>query len=88
MVLAVEVGEVAYTSGQVVLARHLMWRQAKAGLITPTTRSVVLVGEVMEEPGQDLAKIVLTDLVAGLTQFFGVEVLPFILEKGANYIQW
>ena len=35
--VAVPNGEMAYVTGQTVLTRHFVWRQSRAGIITPET---------------------------------------------------
>lgn len=35
--VAVPDGEVAYVTGRTVLTRHFVWRQSRAGIITPET---------------------------------------------------
>src|SRR5207302_1402505 len=47
----VAAGEVAYACGPVVLTRHLCWRQARQLLMTPGSRDVLLVSEVLPAAG-------------------------------------
>jgi DNA/RNA-binding domain of Phe-tRNA-synthetase-like protein len=44
-------GEVAYACGPVLLTRHLCWRQARQLLMTPESRDVLLVSEVLPAAG-------------------------------------
>jgi DNA/RNA-binding domain of Phe-tRNA-synthetase-like protein len=48
-------GEVAYAAGTTVLTRHFVWRQGREGLITPATRALILVSEVLGEVEGDSA---------------------------------
>lgn len=73
--LPVPPGEVAYADGPTILTRHFVWRQARTALITPATRSVFLVSEILGEVGPDTADAVLADLRDGLATFFGVTPL-------------
>ena len=54
--LEVPSGEIAYASGDVVLTRHFMWRQAREGLVIPTSRDVFLVSEVPAAAGEAAAE--------------------------------
>ncbi len=58
-------GEVAYASGQTILTRHLMWRQARTGLLTHATHSAVLVAEVPGDIEEEIAEAVQTALRTG-----------------------
>ena len=86
--LAVPPGEVSYASGSVILTRHFVWRQAKMGLVTPATRDVFLVSEVLDEVGRKVAAAVAEDFRAGLRDYFGVEFQTFVLDAQARMIAW
>jgi DNA/RNA-binding domain of Phe-tRNA-synthetase-like protein len=73
--LPVPPGEVAYADGPTVLTRHFVWRQARTALITPATRSVFLVSEILGEVGPDVADAVLADLRDGLVTLFAITPL-------------
>jgi DNA/RNA-binding domain of Phe-tRNA-synthetase-like protein len=49
-------GEVAYADGSTVLTRHFVWRQSAEAALTPDTRSLFLVAEVLSEVGRDVAE--------------------------------
>lgn len=80
--------ELAYVQGNAVLTRHLAWRQAAAGLVTPQTTDVVFMSEIFNESGEGadapsaLAQSVADDLVKGLKDFFGVEGKAVVLSAG------
>jgi DNA/RNA-binding domain of Phe-tRNA-synthetase-like protein len=44
-------GEVSYATGPTIITRHIVWRQSRAGLVTPSTRRAVFVSEVLAELG-------------------------------------
>lgn len=70
---AVAAGEVAYTDGgSEVLTRHLVWRQSERGAITPASRRVLLLSEILGEQDDALLETVLGDLRDGLAHHFGV----------------
>jgi DNA/RNA-binding domain of Phe-tRNA-synthetase-like protein len=75
-------GEVAYTTGPEVLTRHLMWRQSRLGALTPSSRQVILVSEML--PGQgDLAATVGEDLTRGMRDLFGATASWMIVDAHA-----
>lgn len=81
-------GEVVYTDGQNVLTRHFVWRQARAGLITPSTREVFLVSEVLGEVNGALAESVLTEFRSGLAEEFGAKSIGFLVDEKTSQISW
>lgn len=81
-------GEVAYAAGQMVLTRHFVWRQARTGLITPATRAVFLVAEVLHEVGEGVAEAVRDDFCAGLRLHFGVSPRGFVVDAERAAISW
>jgi DNA/RNA-binding domain of Phe-tRNA-synthetase-like protein len=70
--VALPTGELAYAAGATVLTRHFVWRQSRAGLITPQTHDVLLMSEVLGEVGADVAETVRADFEAGLREVFGI----------------
>ncbi|MDQ6659879.1 MAG: phenylalanine--tRNA ligase beta subunit-related protein [Chloroflexota bacterium] len=81
-------GEVAYASGQTILTRHLMWRQARTGLLTHATHSAVLVAEVPGDIGEEIAVAVQTALRTGLQTYFEVPTTTFILDEHHSTAAW
>jgi DNA/RNA-binding domain of Phe-tRNA-synthetase-like protein len=87
----VEPGEVAYSSGNEVLTRHFVWKQSHTGLLGESTRSVLLVCEVLgevEESADGLAQAVLEDLSEGVRRHFGVESATFLVEESVPAASW
>lgn len=88
----VAAGEISYIAGDDILTRHFVWRQARRGALTPATRTLFLVsevlGEVEAEGGGAVADAVLADLCAGLRDHFGVEPRPFILDAANPSCAW
>lgn len=66
------VGEVTWASGEVLITRHFVWRQSREALVTPDTRDVLIVAEVLGEVGHDAARALEHDLVQMLHEVFGV----------------
>lgn len=86
--LAVPAGEVSYAAGETILTRHIVWRQARTALITPETRDVVLVSEVLAELGPDAPAFVADDFARGLRDFFGVASRTWVLDRAHPAIDW
>src|SRR5262249_19213259 len=80
--------EVAYANGHTVLTRHFVWRQARTALLTPTTREVVLVSEVLGEVGAHVAQAVLVELRDGLAVLFGTVPDAFLVDEQHASIAW
>jgi DNA/RNA-binding domain of Phe-tRNA-synthetase-like protein len=81
-------GEVAYTDGATVLTRHFVWRQAAVAALTPDTRSVFVVAEVLGEVGAEVAEQVLAGLVDSLARYFGVGAIGYLLDSDAPTASW
>ena len=88
MPVTVPDGEVAYAGGTTILTRHFVWRQARAGLITASTRSVFLVSEVLGELGPGVAEQVLDEFATGLRAYFAVAPLLFLVDEHQPSIAW
>jgi DNA/RNA-binding domain of Phe-tRNA-synthetase-like protein len=86
--LAVPPGEVSYANGPTILTRHFVWRQARTGLVTPATRDVFLVSEILGEVGREVAEAVIADFRAGLQEHFGVGCSTFLLHAEQQAIEW
>lgn len=71
--IAVPPGEVAYTAGPIILTRQLMWRQSRAGLVTPSTRRVLFMSELLPEHPPDLGDRVALGFREGFRRHFGVD---------------
>lgn len=68
-------------SMMIFLTRHLMWRQARIGLLTHATRSAVLVAEVPGDIKEEIGEAVQTALRTGLQAYFEVPATTFILDE-------
>lgn len=86
--LAVPEGEVAYVTGRTVLTRHFVWRQSRAGLLTPATRSVFLVSEILGQLDERLAESVTADFRDGLIRYFASAPRTFIVDEAHPSITW
>lgn len=81
-------GEVAYTDGTTVVTRHFVWRQSRAGLVTPQTSSALLLSEVLGEVGPAVADAVLADFLAGVRDYFGVAGSGGIISAESPAFAW
>jgi DNA/RNA-binding domain of Phe-tRNA-synthetase-like protein len=86
---AVPPGEVAYADGPVVFTRHLVWRQAREGLVRPETRDVIVFSEVLGELEPELAPMVHGDLRESLARVFHPErLVTAVLDADAPELAW
>ena len=83
----VPAGEVSYADGARILTRHFVWRQAKAGLILPTSRNVLLVSEVLGELGTGACQAVLERFAGGIRRHFRVEPEIYLLNSANSSIR-
>lgn len=81
-------GEIAYASGSTVLTRHIVWRQARTGLVTPQTRDVFFVSEVLGPIGHEIAAEVASDLHDGLRTYFDTPSQAFLLDAERPAAEW
>jgi DNA/RNA-binding domain of Phe-tRNA-synthetase-like protein len=81
-------GEISYADGQVILTRHFVWRQARTALITPATRDLILVSEVLAEVGRETAEAVRAEFYDGLCEYFGVTAEAFLLDAEQRAVAW
>jgi DNA/RNA-binding domain of Phe-tRNA-synthetase-like protein len=86
---AVPPGEVAYTGGSVVLTRHVVWRQAREGLVGPETRDAIVFSEVLGELEPDLAPRVHDDLRASIGRVFAPQgLVTAVLDEHSPELAW
>lgn len=81
-------GEIAYADGATVVTRHFVWRQSRAGLITPQSRDVILLSEVLGEVGPAVAGAICDDFLAGLGGYFSVEGSGGIISVESPVFAW
>ncbi len=86
--LALPEGELAYAFGATVLTRHFVWRQSRAGLITSNTGDVLLMSEVLDEVGAEVAEAVRADFEQGLRDYFGVTAKTAVLDAEQRELVW
>ncbi len=82
-------GEVAYADGSVVLTRHLVWRQAREGLVRSQTRDVIVFSEVLGELEPELAGQVHDDLRGSLARVFQPErLVTAVVDEDSPELAW
>lgn len=86
--LALPPGEVAYATGSTILTRHFVWRQSKAALISPESRDVFLVSEILAELGEGAALAIRDEFRAGLERWFDVPCETWIVRADQPSIAW
>jgi DNA/RNA-binding domain of Phe-tRNA-synthetase-like protein len=86
--LAVPEGEVSYATGSIIITRHIVWRQSRAGLVTPATRRALFVSEVLSELGPDAPHEVAGDFARDLRECFGVDLRTWVVTADQPAIKW
>lgn len=86
--IPVPAGEVSYATGTTIITRHIVWRQSRAGLVTPQTRRVILVSEVLAELGPDAPGEVAGDFARDLREHFGAPSHTWIVTPAQPDIAW
>ena len=81
-------GEVCYADGATILTRHFVWRQSRIAAITPDTKDVFLVSEILGEVGQEVAEAVRDDFASGMRAHFGVPAQSWIVDAQHPAIRW
>ena len=87
----VAAGEVGYAVGDIVLTRHLAWRQSVEAMVTPDTRSVIVISETLDaieraEPGT--AAAMQRAISDGLRETFGVTPHGTMLSASQPSVAW
>lgn len=87
----VDPGEVCYAVGDIVLTRHLAWRQSVEAMVTPETRNVIIISETLlpierAEPGT--ASDMLAALTDGVREVFGAVTYSTILSADQPSASW
>jgi DNA/RNA-binding domain of Phe-tRNA-synthetase-like protein len=82
-------GEIAYADGSTVLTRHLVWRQAREGLVREGTRDAMVLSEVLGELDPDLVVRVHDDVRESLGRVFApVRLVTGILDEDSPEFVW
>ena len=82
-------GEIAYADGTTVLTRHLVWRQAREGLVREGTRDAMVLSEVLGGLEPDLVLRVHDDLRDSLGRVFAPErLVTGILDEESPELAW
>lgn len=81
-------GEIAYTTGPIVLTRHFVWKQSLHGLIRPETSDIFLVSEVLGELSDEVAPSIGKAFEGGLQKYFGIDCKSILIEEDTPEISW
>ncbi|KAJ5766241.1 uncharacterized protein N7511_003857 [Penicillium nucicola] len=89
---SVDKGEILYAQGNIVLTRHMAWRQSKHALVTEDSDEVMFMSEVINAGGvgaepTDLSRAIAKSLQDGLRDFFGVESRVIFLGRGLGQLE-
>ena len=78
--LAVPGGEVSYADGSQIITRHFVWKQSRHAILTPESKNVFFVSEILGELPADLAAEVSKAFQDGLARYFEVCAQTAILD--------
>ena len=81
-------GEVSYATGPTIITRHIVWRQSRAGLVTPATRRAIFVSEVLTDLGPGAGQDVASAFQHGLLDYFGVPSATDVITPDQPSIAW
>lgn len=84
----VAAGEVCYSDAEELITRHFVWRQSEHAKVTPATRRLFLVSEILPEVGAEVAQAVRSSFVEGLKRYFGVDPLTAVVTDSAARWEW
>ena len=85
--VAVPAGEVSYADGGVIITRHFVWKQSRHAIITPESKNIFFVSEILGELPPETAQNVCDSLSEGLVRFFRTEVRTDILDAGRRSME-
>jgi DNA/RNA-binding domain of Phe-tRNA-synthetase-like protein len=74
-------GEVSYADGTEVVTRHFVWKQSRQALITPESKNVIFVSEILSELPPEAAEEVRREFAEGLLRHFNVDARTDILDS-------
>ena len=74
-------GEVCYADGPDIVTRHFVWKQSRRALLTPGSKNIFFVSEILGELPNELAGEVLQAFAEGLQRHFNVEARTDILDS-------
>jgi DNA/RNA-binding domain of Phe-tRNA-synthetase-like protein len=66
--------EITYFDEQDVITRHFVWRQSEKGLVTPSTKNIFMVSEILDCVSQQTIEQLVKTLQEKLTQWFDADV--------------
>lgn len=84
----VPAGEVSYAGGPTIITRHIVWRQSRAGLVTPATRRAILVSEVLTDLGPTAADDVAAAFQRGLRDYFDTPSDTDVITADHRGVSW
>lgn len=80
-------GEISYADGSEIITRHFVWKQSRHAILTPESKTVIFVSEILGELPEETAGQVANAFSKGLTEFFGIDPPVYILDIDKNSIE-
>ena len=85
--ISVADGEVSYACGSIIITRHFVWKQAKHAILTPKSKNVLFVSEILGNLPDEIVDEVAVAITSGLKQFFNLETQAYILDENNTDIE-
>lgn len=77
-------GEVSYADGPEIITRHFVWKQSRHALLTPDSRNLLFVSEILGELPPQTAAAVRDAFSQGLAECLGGQARVGILDRNNN----
>lgn len=80
-------GEVSYADGNVIITRHFVWKQSRHAILTPKSRKILFVSEILGELPPETAQNVGDAITKGLSDYFNIKAKAEILDLNKRIIE-
>ena len=77
-------GEVSYADGPEIITRHFVWKQSRHALLTPESRNVLFVSEILGELPPETTETIRAAFADGLAEYLGNSARVEVLDRQNN----
>lgn len=85
--VAIPAGEVSYADGPEIITRHFVWKQSRHAILTPESRNIFFVSEILGELPSGLVSEVCRAFQNGMARYFGLNVKTAVLDEQHQSIE-
>lgn len=86
-VIDIPEGEISYADGSIIITRHFIWKQSKHMLLTPQSKDILFVSEILGELPENTAFDVGQGISRGLRECFEIDSKVKILDVNDNKVE-